>query len=114
MSELDPLLREVVAAQRAYLSRSLVRAKVKATLAAMQTGGRRGKRRGWIRVTAWATAAATLTLAATAALLLMLGRGHHEAREQASLSFTVGGSDAAKDLFSLYDDTIARLLAVPR
>lgn len=30
------------------------------------------------------------------------------------LPFTVGGSDKAKDLFSLYDDTLARLLAVPR
>jgi zinc/manganese transport system substrate-binding protein len=30
------------------------------------------------------------------------------------LPFTVGGSDAAKDLFGLYDDTLARLLAVPR
>ena len=27
------------------------------------------------------------------------------------LPFTVGGTDAAKDLFSLYDDTIQRLLA---
>jgi zinc/manganese transport system substrate-binding protein len=27
------------------------------------------------------------------------------------LPFTVGGSDAAKDLFGLYDDTLARLLA---
>ncbi|WP_298233308.1 zinc ABC transporter substrate-binding protein [uncultured Azohydromonas sp.] len=27
------------------------------------------------------------------------------------LPFTVGGSDAARDLFSLYDDTLARLLA---
>jgi zinc/manganese transport system substrate-binding protein len=26
------------------------------------------------------------------------------------LPFTVGGNDAAKDLFTLYDDTIARLL----
>nr|HET7859273.1 zinc ABC transporter substrate-binding protein [Caldimonas sp.] len=25
--------------------------------------------------------------------------------------FTVGGSDAAKDLFALFDDTVARLLA---
>lgn len=30
------------------------------------------------------------------------------------LPFTVGGTDRAKDLFSLYDDTLARLLAVPR
>jgi len=30
------------------------------------------------------------------------------------LPYTVGGSDAAKDLFSLYDDTLARLLAVAR
>jgi zinc/manganese transport system substrate-binding protein len=30
------------------------------------------------------------------------------------LPFTVGGSDKAKDLFSLYEDTLARLLAVPR
>ena len=28
--------------------------------------------------------------------------------------YTVGGSDRAKDLFGLYDDTIGRLLAVPR
>jgi zinc/manganese transport system substrate-binding protein len=28
--------------------------------------------------------------------------------------FTVGGSDAAKDLFGVYDDTIARLLAVTK
>ena len=28
-----------------------------------------------------------------------------------TLPFTVGGSDAAKDLFSLFDDTVARLLA---
>jgi len=27
------------------------------------------------------------------------------------LPFTVGGNDAAKDLFSLFDDTVARLLA---
>jgi zinc/manganese transport system substrate-binding protein len=30
------------------------------------------------------------------------------------LPFTVGGSEKAKDLFSLYDDTLARLLAVQR
>ena len=30
------------------------------------------------------------------------------------LPFTVGGSDKAKDLFGLYDDTLARLLAVPK
>ena len=30
------------------------------------------------------------------------------------LPYTVGGSDRATDLFSLYDDTLARLLAVPR
>jgi zinc/manganese transport system substrate-binding protein len=30
------------------------------------------------------------------------------------LPYTVGGSDKAKDLFSLYDDTLARLLAVVR
>lgn len=30
------------------------------------------------------------------------------------LPFTVGGSDRAKDLFSLYDDTLARLLAVTK
>jgi len=30
------------------------------------------------------------------------------------LPFTVGGSDRAKDLFALYDDTLARLLAVSR
>jgi zinc/manganese transport system substrate-binding protein len=30
------------------------------------------------------------------------------------LPFTVGGSERAKDLFGLYDDTIARLLAVRR
>lgn len=30
------------------------------------------------------------------------------------LPFTVGGSDKSKDLFSLYDDTLARLLAVTR
>jgi zinc/manganese transport system substrate-binding protein len=28
--------------------------------------------------------------------------------------FTVGGSDAAKDLFGLYEDSIARLLAVTK
>ena len=27
---------------------------------------------------------------------------------------TVGGSDKAQDLFGLFDDTLARLLAVPR
>ena len=27
---------------------------------------------------------------------------------------TVGGSDKAKDLFGLYEDTLARLLAIPR
>ena len=27
------------------------------------------------------------------------------------IPFTVGGSDASKDLFSLFDDTVARLLA---
>jgi zinc/manganese transport system substrate-binding protein len=31
-----------------------------------------------------------------------------------ALPFTVGGSEKAKDLFSLYDDSIARLLAVNR
>jgi zinc/manganese transport system substrate-binding protein len=30
------------------------------------------------------------------------------------LPYTVGGSDKAKDLFSLYDDTLSRLLAVAR
>jgi len=30
------------------------------------------------------------------------------------LPFTVGGSDKAKDLFSLFDDTLARLLAVAK
>jgi zinc/manganese transport system substrate-binding protein len=30
------------------------------------------------------------------------------------LPYTVGGSDKAKDLFGLYEDTLARLLAVPR
>jgi zinc/manganese transport system substrate-binding protein len=30
------------------------------------------------------------------------------------LPFTVGGSDRAKDLFGLYDDTMARLLAIAR
>jgi zinc/manganese transport system substrate-binding protein len=30
------------------------------------------------------------------------------------LPYTVGGTDAAKDLFGLYDDTLARLLAVTR
>ena len=30
------------------------------------------------------------------------------------LPFTVGGSDRAKDLFGLFDDTIARLLTVAR
>jgi zinc/manganese transport system substrate-binding protein len=30
------------------------------------------------------------------------------------LPYTVGGTERAKDLFGLYDDTIARLLAVPR
>ena len=30
------------------------------------------------------------------------------------LPFTVGGSDRAKDLFGLFDDTLARLLAVPK
>ena len=28
------------------------------------------------------------------------------------LPFTVGGTDKAKDLFGLFDDTIARLLAI--
>ena len=27
------------------------------------------------------------------------------------LAFTVGGTDAAKDLFGLYEDTVTRLLA---
>jgi zinc/manganese transport system substrate-binding protein len=27
------------------------------------------------------------------------------------IPFTVGGTDAAKDLFGLFDDTVARLLA---
>ena len=31
-----------------------------------------------------------------------------------TLPFTVGGTDRAKDLFSLYDDTLARLLAVDK
>ena len=30
------------------------------------------------------------------------------------LPFTVGGTDKAKDLFGLFDDTLARLLAVPK
>ena len=30
------------------------------------------------------------------------------------LPFTVGGTDKAKDLFGLYDDTLARLLAVAK
>ncbi len=30
------------------------------------------------------------------------------------LPYTVGGSDQAKDLFGLYDDTLARLLAVAK
>jgi zinc/manganese transport system substrate-binding protein len=30
------------------------------------------------------------------------------------LPYTVGGTEEAKDLFSLYEDTLARLLAVPR
>jgi zinc/manganese transport system substrate-binding protein len=30
------------------------------------------------------------------------------------LPYTVGGSEGATDLFGLYDDTIARLLAVAR
>jgi zinc/manganese transport system substrate-binding protein len=30
------------------------------------------------------------------------------------LPYTVGGTDKAKDLFGLYDDTLARLLAVAR
>jgi zinc/manganese transport system substrate-binding protein len=30
------------------------------------------------------------------------------------LPYTVGGSDKAKDLFGLYEDTLARLLAIPR
>jgi zinc/manganese transport system substrate-binding protein len=30
------------------------------------------------------------------------------------LPFTVGGSERAKDLFGLYEDTMARLLAIPR
>jgi zinc/manganese transport system substrate-binding protein len=31
-----------------------------------------------------------------------------------ALAFTVGGNDKAQDLFGLFDDTLARLLAVPR
>jgi len=31
-----------------------------------------------------------------------------------TLPYTVGGTDEAKDLFSLYDDTLSRLLAVPK
>ena len=31
-----------------------------------------------------------------------------------TLPFTVGGTDRAKDLFSLYDDTLSRLLAVAK
>ena len=31
-----------------------------------------------------------------------------------TLAFTVGGTPEAKDLFSLYDDTLARLLAVAK
>lgn len=38
-----------------------------------------------------------------------LGRG--AALPVVKLPFTVGGSDAAKDLFGLFDDTVARLLA---
>jgi zinc/manganese transport system substrate-binding protein len=30
------------------------------------------------------------------------------------LPYTVGGSERAKDLFGLFDDTLARLLAVPK
>lgn len=31
-----------------------------------------------------------------------------------ALAYTVGGTEQAKDLFGLFDDTIARLLAIPR
>ena len=31
-----------------------------------------------------------------------------------TLPFTVGGADKAKDLFGLYDDTLARLLAIAK
>jgi zinc/manganese transport system substrate-binding protein len=31
-----------------------------------------------------------------------------------TLPFTVGGTDKAQDLFSLYDDTLSRLLAVAK
>jgi zinc/manganese transport system substrate-binding protein len=31
-----------------------------------------------------------------------------------TLAFTVGGTDRAKDLFGLFDDTLARLLAVAK
>jgi zinc/manganese transport system substrate-binding protein len=31
-----------------------------------------------------------------------------------TLPFTVGGTDKAKDLFGLFDDTVARLLTIPR
>jgi hypothetical protein len=31
-----------------------------------------------------------------------------------TLPYTVGGSDKAKDLFSLYDDMIARLVALAK
>jgi zinc/manganese transport system substrate-binding protein len=30
------------------------------------------------------------------------------------LPFTVGGDDVAKDLFSLYDDSLSRLLEIPQ
>jgi hypothetical protein len=30
------------------------------------------------------------------------------------LPYTVGGTDRAKDLFGLYEDTIARLMQVPK
>jgi zinc/manganese transport system substrate-binding protein len=31
-----------------------------------------------------------------------------------TLPYTVGGTDPAKDLFALFDDTLARLTAIPR
>jgi zinc/manganese transport system substrate-binding protein len=46
-------------------------------------------------------------------------RASHWLSEQAGipdvvLPFTVGGNDKAKDLFGLFDDSIARLLAVKK
>ncbi|MBI3094170.1 MAG: zinc ABC transporter substrate-binding protein [Rhodocyclales bacterium] len=60
----------------------------------------RGQRPRWVLRAVWESSRATDWFAANSGTPAVV------------LPFTVGGSDAAKDLTSLFDDTLARLLAV--